>query len=116
MRHVLKLALSIVDALRHVAGQVLEHVGKVVLLGRGLARGGLVLGVGRDTALRVQALDDALGFVEDAPAFFDQRADLLDELLLVALVFGGALGLVNFLRRCVSGGVMDPEGQAGLPR
>jgi hypothetical protein len=102
VRHVLELALGVVDALRHVAGQVFEDVGKVIFLGSGLARGRLVFGVGRDAAVRVQALDDALGFVEDAPPFFDQRADLLDELLLVPLFFGCALGLVDFLRCCVS--------------
>ncbi|SPQ23919.1 ec587532-d39a-4e19-8b3d-fdddee54700c [Thermothielavioides terrestris] len=97
VRHVLELALGIVDALRHVAREVLEHVGEVVLLRAGLARGRLVLGVGRDPALRVEALDDALGFVEDPPALLDQRPDLPDELLLVALICGRALGLVDFL-------------------
>ena len=97
MRHILELALGIVDALRHVAGEVLEDVSEMVLLGRSLARRSLVLGVGRDAALRVEALDDALGFVEDAAAFLDQGPDFLDECLFVALVFGGALGLVDFL-------------------
>lgn len=97
MRHVLELALGVLDALRHVAGEILEHVGETVLLGRGLARCRLVLGVGCDAALRVETLDDALGLVEDAAAFFDQRLDLLDQRLLVALFLGGALGLVDFL-------------------
>lgn len=95
--HVLELALGVVDALRHVAGKVLEDLGEVVLLGRGLARRRLMLSVCRDAALGIQALDDAFGLVEDASAFLDQRLDFLYERLFVALVFGGALGLVNFL-------------------
>ena len=69
----------------------------MVLLARGLARRRLMLSVGRDAALGIQALDDAFGLVEDASAFLDQRLDFLYERLFVALVFGGALGLVNFL-------------------
>lgn len=100
MWHVLELALGIVDALRHVASEILEHVGEVVLLGSGLACRRLVLGIGRDPTIRIQTLDDALGFGEDAAALFDQRPDLPDELFLVALIFGRALGFVDFLVWC----------------
>jgi hypothetical protein len=98
VRHALELLLAVVDARRHLARELLEHVGEVILLRGGLARRSLVLGVGGDAAVRVEALDDALGFVEDAAAFFDERADFVDQGLFVALVFGGALGFVDFLK------------------
>lgn len=100
VRHVLELLLAILDALRDVAGEVLEDVGEVVLLGRRLARRRLVLGVGRDAAVGVEALNDALGLLEDAAALLDEGLHLADEGLLVPLVLGRALGLVDFLLHC----------------
>lgn len=97
VRHVFQLLLGIFDALGHVASEVLEDLGQVVLLGRGLARSSLVLGVGGDAAVGVETLDDALGLGEDAAAFLDQRLDFADERLFVALILGSAFGLVNFL-------------------
>lgn len=69
--HILKLALGIVDALSDIASEILEELSKTVLLRSGLASSSLVLGVGRDAAIRVEALDDALSLGQDAATLFD---------------------------------------------
>lgn len=97
MRHAFELLLGVVDALSYVAGQVFQHVGEVVLLGCSLAGRSSIFCVGRNLAVGVEPLDDALGFVEDARAFFNERLDFINELLFVTLVFGRGLGAVNFL-------------------
>lgn len=45
VRHVLKLLLGVLNALSDVTGEVLEHIGEVVFLGRCITGGRLVLGV-----------------------------------------------------------------------
>ncbi|ROW04596.1 hypothetical protein VMCG_05073 [Cytospora schulzeri] len=94
VRHVLELALGAVDCLGDGAvddAYLLDNLSKVELLRRGLASAGLVLGVGLDVTVRVEAPDDAVGLAEDVAALLDERADLLDQGLLVALLLGLAL-------------------------
>jgi hypothetical protein len=97
VRHALDLLLGTVDGSRDRTGELLEHVGEMELLGGSLTRSRLVLGVGLDAAIRVETADHAVGFLEDATAFLDQRADFLYQLLFVKLLLGSSLGLVNFL-------------------
>lgn len=61
------------------------------LLGSGLASAGLVLSVGLDVSVGVDAADDTVRLAEDVATLLDEGADLLDERLLVALVLGLAL-------------------------
>ena len=104
MRHVLQLSLGVFDALRHIAGEVLQEVRQAVLLRGSLACHCLVFGIGRDMAVGVQALDGPLGFVEDPASFFDQRTDFADKRFFVALIFRGPLGFVDFLGLCQCAG------------
>ncbi len=100
VRHVFQLFLSVVDALRHIAREVLQEVRQAVLLRGCLACHCLVLGIGRDMAVGVQALDGPLGFVEDPASLFDKRADFADKSFFIALLLGSPLGLVDFLGLC----------------
>jgi len=101
MWHVLQFSFGFVDTLRDIAGEVLKEIRQAVFLRGSLARSGLMFGIGSDMAVRVQALDDSFGFVEDPSSFFNKRTNFADKRFLVALVLGGTLGLVNFLA-CVS--------------
>ena len=56
-----------------------------------------MFGICCNVAIRVQALDDSFGLVENPTPFFDQRADFTDEGFLVALVLGRPFGFVDFL-------------------
>ena len=104
MRHVLQLFLGVVDALRHIASEILQEVRQAVFLRGGLACHCLGLGIGRDMAVGVQALDGPLGFVEDPASFFDKRTDFANKPFFVALFLGRPLGLVDFLGVCQCAG------------
>lgn len=97
MRHALQLLLGVFDALRDVAGEFLEQIGESILLRAGFARGSLVLCVGGDAAVWVEALDGSLGLVEDTTTLLNQGADFPDKSLLVTLVFGRTLCCIDFL-------------------
>ena len=107
MWHVLQLPLCVFDALRHIASEVLQEVGQAVFLRGSLACYCLVFGIGSDMPVRVQALDDPLGLVEDPASFFDEGANFAYQRFLVALIFGSPLSLVDFLScalaRCLDG-------------
>lgn len=70
---------------------LLDNLSKVELLGSGLAGAGLVLSVGLDVSVGVEAADDTVRLAQDVAALLDEGANLLDESLLVALVLGRAL-------------------------
>lgn len=56
-----------------------------------------MLGIGGDATVRVEASDDAVGLGQDLAALLDERTDLLDELVFIALVFGFAFFCVDSL-------------------
>ena len=53
-----------------------------------------------DAAVGVETAERAVAVVEDAGAFFDERLDVVDELLFVELVARGAVGLLDVLCDC----------------
>jgi hypothetical protein len=99
MRHVVDLLLRVVDGRDNGRGKLLEEVGEAVLLWRCLASAGTTLGLCRDAAVRVEAAQRAVALVEDAAALFDERLDVVDQLFLVELVLGGAVGGFDVLDR-----------------
>lgn len=101
--HVLELLLGAIDGGGDLFGELLQDIGQVVLFGRSLVGGGVVLGGGLDAAVRVEAADDAIGFGQDLAALFDEGLDFLDQGLLVEFVLGRAVGSFDFL----GGGVSD---------
>jgi hypothetical protein len=97
MGHALELLLRIFDRLGDRSGEFLEQVGEVKLLGAGLARRRLVLGVGLNTTVWVETADDAVRLGEDLASLFDEGLDLANELLLVEFLLGLSLGSFDFL-------------------
>ena len=59
--------------------------------------GGAGFGLGGDVAVRVEAADGAVAFLQDAAAFFEEGLDVLDQLFLVELFFGRAVGFFDAL-------------------
>ncbi|ROW14095.1 hypothetical protein VPNG_04149 [Cytospora leucostoma] len=103
---VLELALGAVDGLRDGACELCVWIDvEVELLGCGLTRASLVLSVGLDVAVGVETADDAVRLAEDVAALLDQRADLLDQGLLVALVLGLALRRLDLGRDQLADGL-----------
>ncbi|TLS25006.1 hypothetical protein PpBr36_07334 [Pyricularia pennisetigena] len=86
--HALKLLLGILDALGDGAGQLLEVLRQVVLLGSSFTAGCLVLGVGLDASIGVEATDATVGLGKDLATFLNQGPYVLDKSFLVKLVLG----------------------------
>lgn len=64
---------------------------------RGVTLGSTSLGRGSNIAIWVKPAKGTVAFLEDATTFFEKRLDLIDELLLVELLLGGAVGFFNGL-------------------
>jgi len=97
VRHTLDLPLSVVDGLGHVSSELLEHLSKVVLLGRSLLGVGLVLGVPLDAAIGIHTADHTVGLSQDLATLLNQRLDVLNKILFVALLLGLTLLSVNLV-------------------
>lgn len=99
MRHVLELAFCIVNTVGHIARQFLERHREAIFLrgGAPLTRGRLVLGLRRDTPVRVETSDGAVGFAENATSLLDQGTDFADEFFFIALVRVGCQCFIDFL-------------------
>ena len=83
-----------------------------VFLRGGLAGGGAGFGLGGDAAVRVEAADGAVAFLQDAVAFFEEGFDVLDELFFVQFVFGCTVGFFDALgTRLVGDFRLGNEGQ-----
>ncbi|TKW49633.1 hypothetical protein CTA1_6122 [Colletotrichum tanaceti] len=112
VRHVLDLALRTLDRLgdsssqlrQRVNAYLLEDLGQVMLLWSGLTSLRLGLGILLDATIRVQGANAAVQFGQDLATLFDERLDVLDELLLVALLLGLALSRLNLLRNHLADG------------
>jgi hypothetical protein len=100
MRHVGNLLLRVVDGGDDSSGNLLEAIGKTILLGRGLASLAAALGLRGDAAIGVETAERAVAFLEDATSLFDERLDVVDKLLLIELVAGCAVSLLNVLDAC----------------
>ncbi|KUI55957.1 hypothetical protein VP1G_10783 [Cytospora mali] len=74
-----------------VNAYLLDNLSKVELLRSSLTCARLVLSVGLDVTIRVEAADDTVRLAEDVASLLDERADLLDEGLFIALLLGLAL-------------------------
>jgi hypothetical protein len=57
MRHISNTPLTVVNALDNSLGQLLDHVGKLVFFGRGIARSSARLGGRGDTSIGVECAD-----------------------------------------------------------
>ncbi len=97
MRHIVELLLRVLDRLDDIRRQFFEGVGKGMLFGRGFAGLGAGFGGGGDGAVRVEATEGAVAFLEDAVAFFDHGFDVFDDFFFVELFFWGAFGFVEAL-------------------
>jgi hypothetical protein len=71
----------------------------LVLLGSGIACGSTSLGGGSDATIGIESPNGAIALLEDAATLFDHGLDILDQLLFVELVLGGAVSLLEALYR-----------------
>jgi hypothetical protein len=98
--HVGNLLLRVVDSGDNGARELLETIGKLVFLGRGLAGLLAALGLGSDATIGVEATERSVALAKDATSLLDKRLDVVDKLLLIELVTGRAISLLNVLDRC----------------
>lgn len=99
MRHVGDTAAAVVDGPDHRLGQLLEQVRQLVFFRSGITRGSPRLGGCGDAAVRVESAERAVAFLEDAASFFEEGLDVFDELFLVELILGSAVGLFDALQK-----------------
>lgn len=97
MRHVIDLLLGVVDGLDDGSCEFLQLVRKAVFFGCGFTVGGACFGVGGNSTVGIKTADGAVAFLEDSGSFFDQGLDVVDELLFVEFVAGGAVGFLDVL-------------------
>jgi hypothetical protein len=100
MGHVGNLLLRVVDGGDDRGSQLLEVVGELVFLGRGLAGLLTALGLGSNATVGVKTTERAVAVVEETRAFLDERLDVVDELLLIELVARCAVGFLDVLDTC----------------
>ena len=53
--------------------------------------------MGGDVAVWVETAEGAVAFLQDATTLFDQRLDVVDELVFVEFLAWGAVGLLDVL-------------------
>jgi hypothetical protein len=97
MRHVGNALLAVVYGLHHGLGQLLDHISQLVFFGCRIACRGASLGGSSDTTIRIESTDGAIALLQEAATFFDQRLDVLDQLLFIKLVLGSAVCLLEAL-------------------
>jgi hypothetical protein len=102
MRHVSNALLAVINRLHHGLSQLLDHIGQLVFLGGGIARGSTSLGGRSDAAIRIESTNGAIALLEDATTLFDQGLDIPDQLLFIELVLRSAVGLLEALYRELS--------------
>jgi hypothetical protein len=95
--HTLELALTLLNGGLDLSGELLEKVGKVSFLRSSFTSSSLLLGVARDTAIRVKTTDDTVGLSQDLTTFLDQRLDLSDKFLLVTVLGLLSLSSADFV-------------------
>jgi hypothetical protein len=98
--HVGDLLLRVVDGSDDRSSELLQAVGKLVLLRSGLASLLAALSLSSDAAIGIETTERAVALVQDAATLFDERLDVVDKLLLVELVARCAVGLLDVLMIC----------------
>lgn len=78
MGHVGDLLLSVVDGSDNRRGELLQAVGKLVLLRSGLTSLLAALSLSGDTAIGVESTERAVALVQHAATLFDERLDVVD--------------------------------------
>jgi primosomal protein N' len=98
--HVGDLLLRVVDGSDDRSSELLQAVGKLVLLRSGLASLLAALSLSSDAAIGIETTERAVALVQDAATLFDERLDVVNKLLLVELVARCAIGLLDVLMTC----------------
>lgn len=98
--HVGNLLLCVVDGSDDRSCELLQAVGKLVLLRSGLASLLAALSLSSDATIGIETTERAVALVQDAATLFDERLDVVDKLLLVELVARCAVGLLDVLMIC----------------
>ena len=94
------LLLRVVDGSDDRSSELLQAVGKLVLLRSGLASLLAALSLSSDAAIGIETTERAVALVQDAATLFDERLNVVDKLLLVELVARCAVGLLDILKIC----------------
>jgi len=97
VRHVVELLLGVVYGGDDVGCDVLQALGQAVLLGSSLTSALTALGLCGDLAVGIEAAKGAVALLQNATGLLDERLDVVDQLVLVELVLGCAVGLVHVL-------------------
>jgi hypothetical protein len=100
VRHVGDLLLRVVDGSDNRRSELLQTVGKLVLLRSGLTSLLAALGLSSDAAIGVETTERAVALVQDAATLLDEGLDVVDQLILVELVARCAIGLLDVLEQC----------------
>ncbi|KAH9815670.1 hypothetical protein Tdes44962_MAKER00916 [Teratosphaeria destructans] len=97
MRHVIQFLLRIIDCRYNRRRQLLQRLRQPVLFRRCLLRACTALGLGGDVAVGIEPAKGTVALLEDTAAFFDERFDFVDEILLIEFFFGCAVGGLHVL-------------------
>lgn len=95
--HVGDLLLRVVDGSDNRRSELLQAIGKLVLLRSSLASLLTALSLSSDAAIGIETTKRAVALVQDAATLLDERLDVVDQLFLVELVAGCAVGLLDVL-------------------
>lgn len=98
--HVGDLLLCVVDSGDNRGSELLQAIGKLVLLRSGLTSLLAALSLSSDTAIGVETTERAVALVQDATTLLDERLDVVDQLVLVELVARCAVCLLDVLIQC----------------
>jgi hypothetical protein len=101
--HVGDLLLRVVNGSDNRRGELLQAVGKLVLLRSGLTSLLTALSLSSDAAVGVETTERAVALVQHAATLLDERLDVIDQLFLVELVARCAVGFLDVLETCQCG-------------